>query len=219
MSGLGLLGAYDSGSDNSDADQEEEERTTEPSLPSAPLINPFKSASSSCSSSSSLRLPRPSFMTEQEPVAPVTSSSSSVFSNPFREKEEAKRAVLERHVAMTVRQEERRTIDGKKVCWNFRKGRCRFGHKCTFAHDSDVGLRRPGEDAASAPGPDFSAPAGHGKMEAAKSLAPPVVVTSPVSPPQPSNYDEGRVISSGDSQVQHYAQTISTYTSMYCNKK
>ena len=30
------------------------------------------------------------------------------------------------------------SIEGKKICWNFRKGRCRFGHKCTYAHDSDV---------------------------------------------------------------------------------
>lgn len=29
----------------------------------------------------------------------------------------------------------------KKICWNFRKGRCRFGSKCTFAHDSDVKQR------------------------------------------------------------------------------
>ena len=35
--------------------------------------------------------------------------------------------------------------DGKKVCWNFRKGRCRFGSKCTFAHDSDV-KQKPAED-------------------------------------------------------------------------
>lgn len=24
------------------------------------------------------------------------------------------------------------------MCWNFRKGRCRFGSNCTFAHDSDL---------------------------------------------------------------------------------
>ena len=29
-------------------------------------------------------------------------------------------------------------INGKKICWNYRKGRCRFGHNCTFAHDSDI---------------------------------------------------------------------------------
>ena len=39
---------------------------------------------------------------------------------------------------MTTKQEELKTIDGKKVCWNFRKGRCRFGHTCSFAHDNDV---------------------------------------------------------------------------------
>lgn len=30
------------------------------------------------------------------------------------------------------------TINGKKICWNYRKGRCRFGHNCKFAHDSDI---------------------------------------------------------------------------------
>ena len=39
-----------------------------------------------------------------------------------------------------------RKIGGKKVCWNFRKGRCRFGHKCTFAHDSDIKLKEPTYD-------------------------------------------------------------------------
>lgn len=31
-----------------------------------------------------------------------------------------------------------KTINGVKICWNYRKGRCRFGSKCTFAHDSDI---------------------------------------------------------------------------------
>ena len=40
---------------------------------------------------------------------------------------------------MTSKQEDQtRKIGNRKICWNFRKGRCRFGHKCTFAHDSDV---------------------------------------------------------------------------------
>lgn len=29
-------------------------------------------------------------------------------------------------------------INGKKICWMYRKGRCRFGHNCKYAHDSDV---------------------------------------------------------------------------------
>jgi phage terminase large subunit GpA-like protein len=72
----------------------------------------------------------------------------SVFNNPFRVKEEKKKAILERHVEMTTKQEDRRTIEGKKVCWNFRKGRCRFGSKCTFAHDSDV-KQRPNSETVS----------------------------------------------------------------------
>lgn len=29
-------------------------------------------------------------------------------------------------------------INGKKICWNYRKGRCKFGHNCKYAHDSDI---------------------------------------------------------------------------------
>ena len=47
--------------------------------------------------------------------------------------------MLEQHVEMTTKQEDQtRKIGSRKICFNFRKGRCRFGHKCTFAHDSDV---------------------------------------------------------------------------------
>lgn len=39
---------------------------------------------------------------------------------------------------MVARQDGLKTINGKKVCWNYRKGRCRFGHNCKYAHDSDL---------------------------------------------------------------------------------
>merc|ERR1711971_1228501 len=39
---------------------------------------------------------------------------------------------------MSQKEQTGRTIDGKKVCWMFRKGRCRNGHKCKFAHDNDI---------------------------------------------------------------------------------
>ena len=47
---------------------------------------------------------------------------------------------LKRSHNFGIFQEDQRksSIEGKKICWNFRKGRCRFGHKCTYAHDSDV---------------------------------------------------------------------------------
>ena len=126
---LGLLGAYDSSS-SSDSDSDSNE-TNEEKLPPADqlLTNPF---------AQSAALPKPSFLVEAKDFtkekAISTESDSSVFSNPFRAREEKKKAVLERHVAMTTKQEDQKTIEGKKVCWNFRKGRCRFGHKCTFAH-------------------------------------------------------------------------------------
>lgn len=63
---------------------------------------------------------------------------TSVFTNPFVEAEKAKSAILEKHVKMTPTLDDTKMINGRKICWNYRKGRCRFGHNCTFAHDSDL---------------------------------------------------------------------------------
>ncbi|KAJ8680259.1 hypothetical protein QAD02_016046 [Eretmocerus hayati] len=64
--------------------------------------------------------------------------NTSVFTNPFVEAEKAKSAILEKHVKMTPTLDDTKMINGRKICWNYRKGRCRFGHNCTFAHDSDL---------------------------------------------------------------------------------
>lgn len=45
---------------------------------------------------------------------------------------------MEKHVKMTPTLDDTKMINGRKICWNYRKGRCRFGHNCTFAHDSDL---------------------------------------------------------------------------------
>lgn len=63
---------------------------------------------------------------------------TSVFLNPFSEAEKAKSAILEKHVKMTPTLDDTKMINGRKICWNYRKGRCRYGHNCTFAHDSDL---------------------------------------------------------------------------------
>ena len=86
------------------------------------------------------RLPLPSFTSELP--------GASVFSNPYRQAEEARRAVLEKHVKLTTAPTELRQINGKQVCWNYRKGRCRFGRGCKFAHDSDLQRDEPEEPAA-----------------------------------------------------------------------
>lgn len=146
---LGLLGAYVSGSESESESEshsglEEDKKDvklliakTEPGPPEV-LANPF--------SSGGRLLPQPSFLQESEKIAGVKFNSS-VFSNPFRDKEDRKKAILEQHVNMTQKQEEMRVIDGKKVCWMYRKGRCRHGHKCTFAHDTDVKTARGGQQA------------------------------------------------------------------------
>ncbi|XP_037068811.1 uncharacterized protein LOC119090122 [Pollicipes pollicipes] len=74
---------------------------------------------------------------------------TSVFSNPYRQAEDARRAILEKHVKLTTAPADLRQINGKQVCWNYRKGRCRFGRGCKFAHDSD--LQRSGDEPAEPP--------------------------------------------------------------------
>ena len=135
---LGLLGAYNSSSSSSEG----EEDAQPPTQPLPKLANPFLASARDAL--------RPSYMVATEDVPKAkTTAPSSVFSNPFKAKEDHKKAILERHVEMTTKQEDQRTISGKKVCWNFRKGRCRFGSKCTFAHDNDVSSAKPSKDESS----------------------------------------------------------------------
>jgi len=146
---LGLLGAYHgSSSDDSESSGAEEPehppKSVQDQLPKPKLANPFEAASS-------VDTYKPSYMVETKEYhggsKPAASriSDSSVFSNPFKAKEDRKKALLERHVEMTSKQEDSKTLRGKKICWNFRKGRCRFGSKCTFAHDNDVALPKADE--------------------------------------------------------------------------
>ncbi|XP_066253011.1 uncharacterized protein [Euwallacea similis] len=78
------------------------------------------------------KLPTPSFQTGANAEV-----SGSVFVNPFLVAENEKEAILEKHVKMSNNKNVG-IINGKKICWNYRKGRCRFGHNCKYAHDSDI---------------------------------------------------------------------------------
>lgn len=61
-----------------------------------------------------------------------------VFSNPFLDAEKAEIDKLQKHVKMVESEEHLTQKNGRKICWNNRKGRCRFGNKCKYAHDSDL---------------------------------------------------------------------------------
>ncbi|XP_059093615.1 uncharacterized protein LOC131888711 [Tigriopus californicus] len=182
MSSLGLLGTYGSNSSSSEEETEEAEAHGPPVV----LSNPFLSGNIPRT------LPKPSFMQEikdftdkDNRATPSMASEMSVFRNPFRDREVQKKAVLERHVTMTTKQEDLKTIDGRKVCWNFRKGRCRFGHKCTFAHDSDV----------------KTMPTPTKEPTPIESVAQNATSQAPASVKEPmTNYDEGAVITGEDSQ-------------------
>ncbi|KAL3268600.1 hypothetical protein HHI36_007707 [Cryptolaemus montrouzieri] len=82
------------------------------------------------------KLPAPDFTVKSIPDENGLQTNS-VFKNPFLEAENEKEAVLQKHVKM-IDLKNAIVINGKKICWNYRKGRCRFGHNCKFAHDSDI---------------------------------------------------------------------------------
>ncbi|XP_017123443.1 uncharacterized protein LOC108143497 [Drosophila elegans] len=71
-----------------------------------------------------------------------------VFSNPFLQAELHKTASLERHVKMVDNDAHLQLKNGRKICWNFRRGRCRFGTSCQYAHDSDLSVDEAAEKSA-----------------------------------------------------------------------
>ncbi|KAJ3613970.1 hypothetical protein NHX12_017548 [Muraenolepis orangiensis] len=93
------------------------------------------------------------------PPLGVCGSGSGVFSNPFKAQADHKLSVLQKHVPLTM-QAKPALIGGKRVCVAYRKdGRCRFGIKCKYAHDSD--LQNPvsaGFPASADPGPETADP-------------------------------------------------------------
>lgn len=113
----------DSGS--SDSELEEEERP--------PVPVPHKAPQGS--------LPSPSLSAKMNKLPPPslqTSSDTSVFTNPFKAQAEQKLSALQKHVPLTE-QARPSHIGGRRICVSYRKdGRCRFGIKCKYAHDSDL---------------------------------------------------------------------------------
>ena len=69
---------------------------------------------------------------------PTKQEKPSVFANPFKDAEDAVKCTLEQHVKFAPRLEDVSEINGRKICWNYRKGRCRFGTQCVFAHDCEL---------------------------------------------------------------------------------
>ncbi|XP_017320449.1 uncharacterized protein si:ch211-113e8.11 [Ictalurus punctatus] len=116
----------ESGSESERDEEQEEERApvsvrSSAELPVPPTVG-----------SASNKLPLPALGGFCVPVG------SSVFANPFKERAEQKLNALQKHVPLTPHAQPTH-IGGKRVCVAYRKnGRCRFGIRCKFAHDSDL---------------------------------------------------------------------------------
>lgn len=129
-----------SASSESDSESEPEEEDTEPS-PSPPRPPPVAAPAASTPPCRST-LPAPSFSSltpSKLPPPPLDAcSDSSVFANPFKAQADQKLSALQKHVPLTMHAKPSQ-IGGKRMCVAYRKdGRCRFGIKCKFAHDSDL---------------------------------------------------------------------------------
>ncbi|KAK8788497.1 hypothetical protein V5799_021715 [Amblyomma americanum] len=94
---------------------ESEEQNAESSESSDEGIEDEQSEKQSTEKTDRPKLPVPSFQSTT-----VLGSSSSVFSNPFREEEAAQSTILERHVKMTTPVSQQTTVNGKQICWNYR---------------------------------------------------------------------------------------------------
>lgn len=121
----------DDDDDDDDDNDEEENDINEDDIDDESNDRDDNSNNKSSYDNNKLPLPTPDFNA-------TPTLKTSVFTNPFVEAEKAKSAILEKHVKMTPTLDDTKMINGRKICWNYRKGRCRFGHNCTFAHDSDL---------------------------------------------------------------------------------
>ena len=65
---------------------------------------------------------------------------NSVFSNPFKQVDEAEKSILEKHVKMTDITPKSYHQDGsfkKNICRDFHlHGKCKFGYRCKFIHET-----------------------------------------------------------------------------------
>ncbi|XP_076026448.1 uncharacterized protein LOC143016156 [Genypterus blacodes] len=130
-----LLASGSASSESTESEPEEKDPSPSPRKPrsSAPAAPPVLRQSP---------LPAPSqasLTINKLPPPPLGSSSDSgVFANPFKAQADQKLSALQKHVPLTM-QAKPAQIGGKRICVSYRKdGRCRFGIKCKYAHDSDL---------------------------------------------------------------------------------
>lgn len=122
---MDLIGGY------SDSDTSEEEN--EPEIKAEAVKTKPK-----------VKLPPPDLTTASTKADEVKKviylSQDSVFVSNYDREEQAARKILEQHVTLSDNQAGKfeKERDGKKICWNFRKGRCYKGHNCPLFHDGDL---------------------------------------------------------------------------------
>lgn len=142
---LSLVADYSgtsSSSEDEDSDQEEELPTTvEPPKTKVRKYHSIREIfylNICCLSLFQANISKPLLPSANTILNSTTKGSGVVFSNPFLDAEKAEIDKLQKHVKMVESEEHLTQKNGRKICWNNRKGRCRFGNKCKYAHDSDL---------------------------------------------------------------------------------
>uniref|UniRef100_A0A3Q3Q938 C3H1-type domain-containing protein n=1 Tax=Monopterus albus TaxID=43700 RepID=A0A3Q3Q938_MONAL len=131
----------ESGSASSDSGSESDPEEKNPDPASSPPLY-SQTAAPAPSAACEPTVPAPSLgslTSSKLPPPPLNArSDSSVFTNPFKAQADKKLSTLQKHVPLTMEAKPSQ-IGGKRMCVSYRKdGRCRFGIKCKFAHDSDL---------------------------------------------------------------------------------
>ncbi|XP_037816115.1 uncharacterized protein LOC119606618 [Lucilia sericata] len=137
---LSLVADYDTSSSSSSSEEDETENEDAESTKTSKKDSLTTSAETS---------PPPPLLLPSANVLLGSSSSKTpgdVFNNPFLEAEKLEIDKLQKHVKMVDSENHLLQKNGRKICWNNRKGRCRFGNKCKYAHDSDLVETNAGVD-------------------------------------------------------------------------
>lgn len=146
---MNLVADYDSSS--SDNDQQKEMKTNDAQIINVkPKVNGFPEVEHQNEkqennekemSPTKIKLPSAKSVMKRK-----ISSESSVLATEYKREQDDKNKVLEQHVKMVTNSKSiNGKVNGKKVCWMYRRGRCRLGKKCKMYHDSELRKTEAGE--------------------------------------------------------------------------
>ncbi|XP_039268508.2 uncharacterized protein LOC120343406 [Styela clava] len=143
---MNLVADYDSSSSGSDVDQNKKKSTdvellsklnnekTEPPVLLPHIQEQETEKRANETNTNCIELPSAKSVMKRR-----VSSESSALATEYKREQDDKNKILEQHVKMVTNSKSTNgKVNGKKVCWMYRRGRCRLGKKCKMYHDSEL---------------------------------------------------------------------------------